>query len=411
MNTPQKTNNQIPLNEKSKMEKFKSLSINSNYKNFIFTIFNNDKYISFNIIDSNIIPKKEYNFLSSFESLKNLNKYFLIFDDIKECVDTIIKNVENKNITFKIEDNICEMIILNLINNKSFSINIPEVEKDINKNLNDMIIITQELNSKILTLENKNNYLEERIKKLEDENIKIQKELSLLIKLNNENTNFLQNLNIIENENLYLFPENENTNFLQNSNIRENENLNLYQNSNIRENENINLFSKSSIIEKEDQNIIINFLEKKPKEFNLLFDTKRDGDNNKTFHGKVNDISPTLIIIKSTNGFKFGGYTTKSWPNNNTYENDKHAFIFSLTKKKKYNIIDENKSAIYGCSNDNSYMFVFGKNHDICIYNNCTQNNKNHVRKSDYNTNEEYELNNGTQYFMVSSLEVYEVKY
>ena len=56
-------------------------------------------------------------------------------------------------------------------------------------------------------------------------------------------------------------------------------------------------------------------------------------------------------------------------------------------------------------------MFVFGKNHDICIYNNCTQNNKNHVRKSDYNTNEEYELNNGTQYFMVSSLEVYEVKY
>ena len=265
MNTPQKTNNQIPLNEKSKMEKFKSLSINSNYKNFIFTIFNNDKYISFNIIDSNIIPKKEYNFLSSFESLKNLNKYFLIFDDIKECVDTIIKNVENKNITFKIEDNICEMIILNLINNKSFSINIPEVEKDINKNLNDMIIITQELNSKILTLENKNNYLEERIKKLEDENIKIKKELSLLIKLNDENTNFLQNLNIIENENLYLFPENENTNFLQNSNIRENENLNLYQNSNIRENENTNLFSKSSIIEKEDQNIIINFLEKKTK--------------------------------------------------------------------------------------------------------------------------------------------------
>ena len=397
MNTPQNTNNQIPLNEKSKMEKFNSLSINSNYKNFIFTIFNNDKYISFNIIDSNIIPKKEYNFLSSFESLKNLNKYFLIFDDIKECVETIIKNVENKNITFKIEDNICEMIILNLIINKSFSINIPEVEKDINKNINDMIIITQELNSKILTLENKNNYLEERIKKLEDENIKIKKELSLLIKLNNENTNFLQNLNIIENEDLCFFPENEN--------------LNFNQNSNIRENENINLFSKESIIEKEDQNMIINFLENTPKEFNLLFDTKRDGDNNKTFHEKVNNISPTLIIIKSTNGDKFGGYTTKSWPNNNTYEKDKHAFIFSLTNNKKYNIIDENNPAIYGCSNDNSYMFVFGQNHDICIYNNCTQNDNNHVDKSNYNTNEEYELNNGTKHFTVSSLEVYEVKY
>lgn len=56
-------------------------------------------------------------------------------------MNAIIQNIENKNINFKIEDNICEMIILNTINNKDFSINIPKVEKDIKNNINDMIKI------------------------------------------------------------------------------------------------------------------------------------------------------------------------------------------------------------------------------------------------------------------------------
>ena len=360
MFTPPNANNQISQSEKPKMKKIKSLSFNCDDKNYIFTIFTNEKLICFMIDESNSYPYKKYDYISSFESLKKLNKYFLIFENIDECADTIIKGIENKIITFKIEDNICEMIILNLINNKTFSINIPEVEKDIKNNINDMTIIIQELISKVSTLENKNNHLEERIKTIEEENINIKNELLLLKQL---------------------------------------------------ENEKVNLFPNSSIITNNDQNIIINFLEKKPKKCTLLFDTVIHGDKNETFHQNVNYKSPTLIIIKTTNGLKFGGYTTKCWPNNNSYLNDKYAFIFSLNKKKKYNIIDENKSAIYGCSNQNSYMFVFGKGHDICIYNNCTQNNNNHVDKSEYNTYEQYELNNGTKNFIVSSLEVYEVKY
>ena len=207
-------------------------------------------------------------------------------------------------------------------------------------------------------MENKNSDLEEKIKKIEEENKNIKNELFLLKKLQNENDK---------------------------------------------------LFPNSSIIINDEENIVVNFFEKKPKKLNLLFDTNIHGDKNETFHQKVNNKSPTLIIIKTTNGLKFGGYTTKCWPNNNSYSNDKYAFIFSLNKKKKYNILDENQKAIYGCSNNNEYMFVFGKGHDICIYNKCTQKNDNHVGKSEYNTNEQYELNNGTKKFIVSSLEVYEV--
>lgn len=204
-------------------------------------------------------------------------------------------------------------------------------------------------------MENKNNSLEERIKKIEEENINIRNELLVLQQIKNENINF---------------------------------------------------FPISSIIINNDQNDIINFFEKKPKKFILLFDTNIHGDKNETFHQKVNSKSPALIIIKTKEGVKFGGYTTKCWPNNNSYSNDKYAFIFSLNKKKKYNILDENKKAIYGCSDSNSYMLVFGYGHDICIYNNCTQKNDNHVCKSEYNRSEQYELNNGVKNFIVSSLEV-----
>lgn len=364
---PLDMNDQISQNEKFKMENDKSLIININDKNYIFSISANDDIVSFKINDLYLFPKKEYYYTSSFESLKDVNKYFLVFDNLDECVNTIIQNVEKKNIIFKINDNICEMVILNLITNKSFVITIPKIE-NVNNNVNQIISIIKELNTKVLTLENKNNFLEERIKKLEEENLKIKNEILFIKQLQNSNTN--------------LFP-----------------------------NSNINLFPNSNIIINNEQSIILNFFEQKPKKFNLLYDTNKHGNKNKTFHEKVYNKSPTLIIIKTTNDLKFGGYTTKVWPNNNSYLKDKDAFIYSLNKKKKYNIIDENESAIYGCSNENSYMFVFGSGHDICVYNNCTEVNDNHVGKSEYNTTQEYELNNGMKNFTVSSLEVYEVEY
>ena len=50
--------------------------------------------------------------------------------------------------------------------------------------------------------------------------------------------------------------------------------------------------------------------------FTLLYQISKDGDNITTFYNKVQNIFPTLIIIKTKLGFKFEGYTTKTWESN-----------------------------------------------------------------------------------------------
>ena len=141
--------------------------------------------------------------------------------------------------------------------------------------------------------------------------------------------------------------------------------------------------------------------------FNLLYQISRDGDNISTFYNKVKDKCPTLIIIKSKSGYKFGGYTTNTWEPNN-YKKDELAFLFSLNKKKKYNIKNDHiQYAIYGCSD----YFAFGGGHDLRINDKCTSNNYNSCNSSSYNTIEQYELNGGQEYFLVDELEVYNVEF
>ena len=70
--------------------------------------------------------------------------------------------------------------------------------------------------------------------------------------------------------------------------------------------------------------------------FNLLYKVSRDGDRISTFTEKVSKKCPTLILIKTTDNYKFGGYTSQQWnmTGSYTYVKDELAFIFSLNKKK-----------------------------------------------------------------------------
>ena len=146
--------------------------------------------------------------------------------------------------------------------------------------------------------------------------------------------------------------------------------------------------------------------------FNLLYQISRDGDNISTFYNKVKDKCPTLIIVKSKSGYKFGGYTTNTWEQNNSYKRDELAFLFSLNKKKKYNIKNDHiQYAIYGYSNyfafDASSFFLC----DLWIYDKCTSRSDNGCYSYSYNTTEQYELNGGQRNFYVDELEVYNVEF
>ena len=51
----------------------------------------------------------------------------------------------------------------------------------------------------------------------------------------------------------------------------------------------------------------------------LLYRASEHGYTAKSFHDYCDDKGPTLIIIKSSEGWIFGGYTTQSWSGDGIY--------------------------------------------------------------------------------------------
>ena len=166
-------------------------------------------------------------------------------------------------------------------------------------------------------------------------------------------------------------------------------------------------FKDSSIVKLEEEDTIMTWFEKKPSQFNKLLDSKIDGDSTNAFENKCAKKCPTMVFVKTTNGYRFGGFTTVLWPNG-SYGKDNKAFLFSLDRKEKYNITDEN-NANYLSSGS---IFQFGSGGALRLYNNCTSNKSNFVSSHSYTTvPANYAINGGEQNFTVSSYEVYQIEY
>jgi len=165
-------------------------------------------------------------------------------------------------------------------------------------------------------------------------------------------------------------------------------------------------FSKSSIITSKDENIILSWFDRKPSKFNLLLDSKIDGDLTSTFYQKCKNKCPTILFFKTTNGARFGGFTTQFWSEIGDIK-DKKSFVFSLDKKEKYKVTNSNYS-LYGEKD----FFQFGA---CCfkICNKCTSVNTNYINddKCCYDIPSNYGLTGGDRNFIISSYEVYQVEY
>ena len=225
----------------------------------------NDKSVSFSVIQSSSLLQKDYEVNLTLEQLYKINKFFINFENINDLVDWIINSLKQKNSNIKFNNNKCFIQMLNPISNKSFELILNSKEKDLNSRVNNLEQIIIEQN-KTITL------MEERLKKLE----------SIII-----------------------------------------EYIELKKN-----NEEEKLFIESEILNKDEKYLLLNWLPKKPNKVNLLLNSNKDGDSTKTFINKCDGKSPTLAIIKTTNGYKFGGYTTQIWKADETKDNN--AFVLSF---------------------------------------------------------------------------------
>ena len=87
----------------------------------------------------------------------------------------------------------------------------------------------------------------------------------------------------------------------------------------------------------------------------LVYRATRDGDTTKSFHNKCNNIKGTLMIVKTSKNFIFGGYTDETWNEDKKYKKDDNAFCFSLNLNKIYK--SKKKNHAINCNNCDNYGF------------------------------------------------------
>ena len=325
---------------------FKEFNLENKEEKFKLKISINEKLIFFEVEKINEYPQKDFNIYLSLEELGKINRFFNQFETTSEVFASLENLLKDKNISIKEEKNKMKIIIFNPVNKKEFYIDVPLKEKDLKSEINSINSYISSLNNKINDLEKKVNILWTFKGEYED----------------------------------YLKEKKEKKEYLK------------------------DIFKDSNIIEKEDEvKLIFSWLNKKPTKTNLIYNSKNDGDSLSKFYEKVANKSPTILIVKSLNGYRFGGYSSVFWKNDSHWYKDDESFIFSLDSKKKYNILKNSINHIYG----NPSFVQFGN--DIGIYDKFTSVDSNFVGKSGYNSPDNYEMNGGIKNFKVSNFEVYQI--
>ena len=99
--------------------------------------------------------------------------------------------------------------------------------------------------------------------------------------------------------------------------------------------------------------LIMNWIKEKTNKdnikFELIFKMSENGSKSKDFHKYCDNKGSTLTIIKTTKNQIFGGFTPLEWNINGGYLKDEsnQTFLFSFNLKKKFDMINRNKKAIY----------------------------------------------------------------
>ena len=150
--------------------------------------------------------------------------------------------------------------------------------------------------------------------------------------------------------------------------------------------------------------------EKKFLNMNLIYSASEDGDACTIFHSMCDGIYPLLVFIKTTRGIRFGGFTSVPYECTTTYKGkvDDMAFIFSLDKKKVY---DVEKGAKAICCYKNYGPVFYGYEYcNIYLIGNFLNVEGNVAKKGDrFNTTQDYEINAGEKKFMAEEVEVFQV--
>ena len=370
------------IKETIKFEENKEYEIDNEFK---LKISYNKELMLIEIEEKILFPKKERNMYINLAQLQKIDNYFCQFESLSEVCDSFEELVKMKNLfIIKDEENIKIKIINPVLKKKEIYINILSKEREIHKEIDSIIsyisVLNDNMNNMKNEYDNKIKILEEKIAEQENTIKSIQDKLNI-----KESSN--QKLKSTPKQAL-IIPKKE-----IDSKIIKNYEEFYFVNERLENNFNGNI------------------------KYNLIYRATRDGSKTEDFNKNCNGKNNQLIILKTTKGIIFGGYTERGFQNSKEGKiKDDSVFLFSLYNKKIYNIkkgsyaiyeYTEGKYGIFfGKCDGNNPIFLGGSNCDMLLYKSytCPKSNE------EYDFMYDYELNGGEKKFNLEEIEVFQIE-
>ena len=311
------------------------------------------KNIEIIIIDKDSVLSGNYKISLSTEDFQKLNRYFKQFDTINEIFELLSTIKEIKELTtIDFEKNFI-----------TYTLDIPYIPNKSNKNIK-IVIPGEEMKEKDILMK-----LCEKVKKIS----LIEKKINFIF----------SKFGIIE------------------------EDFEIYEKSKEEFSKFKNDISQNSFFSEEDFAVvqvgISKKLNKKIKSIKLLYKASIDGDAGTQFHKKCNNIPNTVTFVKAKNGKKFGGFANKEWSSNNSWNEDKNSFVFSLDSKECFYY-----NSGYGLYGYTDHGPRWG-NTDLFLYNQCRGNSSSQTTQASYDYKGKINALSGGSNFQVEDYETYQL--
>jgi hypothetical protein len=142
----------------------------------------------------------------------------------------------------------------------------------------------------------------------------------------------------------------------------------------------------------------------------VLYAASEDGDAGSRFHGLCDDQGPTVVIVNTTTGDVFGGYTDVPWGLTGVYMESSTSFLFQLRPTRKQYKINQYNRAVYHTKKDGPQ---FGTS-DLFISDKALSNSKSYSKGGSsyiFPKYPSYELANYRFHFQVEDYVVAEASY
>ena len=327
----------------------------NNDNNIRLKISYNEKIIFFEAEEENVFPKQEFNLYQSLEQLTKIDRYFRQFDELKEVFEFFKAIISKNNLSVVKEENKMKLKLSNPLINKDIIINLTLKAKDIKSEVESPIPYITSINKKIDSLEN-------QIKDMK-------------IEFDNKLKDMKAELDEIKNK---------------------------------FENKIPNLFQGSQIIDDNDKNIIMSWFDKKIISTELLLNAEINDNFLQAFFSKCINRKNTMIFIRTTDNLRFGGFTSVIWPTNGN-SSDKESFVFSLTNRQKYKILNADRALeVFEGS-----WISFGPGMDLYLHNRLKTIGGATIKSSyDIPSNKNgFYLNGGKDNFKLSNCEIYQINF